>query len=71
MVGTLLAQTGDAFVSAYVAAWIHGRAAELATGDRNARGTTLDDILGMLPEAWQPVNEQHPAGVLAVLPAVR
>lgn len=71
MVGTLLAQTGDAFVSAYVAAWIHGRAAELATGDRNARGTTLDDVLSMLPEAWQPVREKHPAGVLAVLPAVR
>lgn len=71
MIGTLLAQTGDAFASACAAAWIHGRAAELATGDRNARGTTLDDVLRMLPEAWQPVKEKHPPGVLAELPAVR
>ena len=71
MVGTLLAQTGDAFASACVAAWIHGRAAELATGDRNSRGTTLDDVLRMLPEAWQPVDEKLAPGVLAELPAVR
>lgn len=71
MIGTLLAQTGDPFVSSYVAAWIHGRAAELATGDRNSRGTTLDDVLRMLPEAWQPVKEQLAPGVLAELPAIR
>ncbi|MGI8618352.1 MAG: NAD(P)H-hydrate dehydratase [Gemmatimonadaceae bacterium] len=71
MVGTLLAQTGDPFASACVAAWIHGRAAELATGGRNSRGTTLDDVLRMLPDAWQPVKEKHPRGVLAELPAVQ
>lgn len=71
MIGTLLAQTEDPFVSAYVAAWIHGRAAELATGERNARGTTLDDVLRMLPEAWQPVREKLAPGVLAELPAIR
>lgn len=71
MIGTLLAQTGDPFVSAYVAAWIHGRAAELATGDRNSRGTTLDDVLRMLPEAWQPVEQKLAPGVLAELPAIR
>lgn len=71
MIGTLLAQTRDPFVSAYVAAWIHGRAAELATGARNSRGTTLDDILSMLPEAWQPYDEKLPPGVLAKLPAIR
>lgn len=71
MIGTLLAQTGDPFVSAYVAAWIHGRAAELATGGRNSRGTTLDDVLRMLPEAWQPVEEKLAPGVLAELPAIR
>lgn len=71
MVGTLLAQTGDAFASACAAAWIHGRAAELATGDRNSRGTTLDDVLRMLPDAWQPVREKLGPGVLAELPPVR
>ncbi|HUR91412.1 MAG TPA: NAD(P)H-hydrate dehydratase [Gemmatimonadaceae bacterium] len=71
MIGTLLAQTGDPFVSACAAAWIHGRAAELATGDRNSRGTTLDDVLRMLPEAWQPVEEKLAPGVLAELPAIR
>ena len=71
MIGTLLAQTGDPFASAYASAWIHGRAAELATGDRNSRGTTLDDVLRMLPEAWQPVKEKLAPGVLAELPAIR
>ncbi|MEX1187498.1 MAG: NAD(P)H-hydrate dehydratase [Gemmatimonadaceae bacterium] len=71
MIGTLLAQTGDPFASASVAAWIHGRAAELATGERNARGTTLDDVLRKLPDAWQPVKETLAPGVLAELPAIR
>lgn len=71
MIGTLLAQTGDPFASACAAAWIHGHAAELATGSRSSRGTTLDDVLRMLPEAWQPVDETLPPGVLAELPAVR
>ena len=71
MIGTLLAQTGDPFASACAGAWIHGRAAELATGDRNSRGTTLDDVLRMLPEAWQPVKRKLAPGVLAELPAVR
>lgn len=71
MIGTLLAQTGDPFDSACVSAWIHGRAAELATGNRNARGTTLEDVLRMLPDAWQPYDEKLPPGVLAALPAIR
>ena len=71
MIGTLLAQTGDPFASATAAAWIHGRAAELATGDRNSRGTTLDDVMRKLPEAWQPVKEKPAPGVLAKLPAIR
>ncbi len=71
MVGTLLAQTLDPFASACASAWIHGRAAELATGERNSRGTTLDDVLRMLPEAWQPRREELATGVLAELPAIR
>ena len=54
-----------------MAAWTPGGAAELATGDRNSRGTTLDDVLRMLPEAWQPMKEKLAPGVLAELPAVR
>lgn len=71
IVGTLLAQTGDPFASACAGAWIHGRAAELATAGRNARGTTLDDVLLKLPDAWQPLRETLPPRVLAELPAVR
>jgi NAD(P)H-hydrate epimerase len=52
IVATLLAQTGEAFVSAAVAAWVHGRAAELASAGRPVRGTTLDDVLTRLPEVW-------------------
>lgn len=71
IIGTLLAQTGDPFCSACIAAWIHGRAAELATGDRTSRGTTLDDVMRMLPDAWQPYDEKLTLGVLGELPAIR
>ena len=65
---TLLAQMTDSGSSpaeaAAVAAFIHGRAAELC---KFIRGTTLDDILAALPAAW---NEQSPLsrpGILAEL----
>ena len=48
--GTLLAQIGLPIIAGAVAAWIHGRAAELA-GPRT-RGTTLEDVLDVLPNAW-------------------
>ena len=65
--GALLAQTGDAESSACIAAWVHGRAAELCG---YVRGVSLDDVLFALPRAW---NEREPAldaPVIARLPAV-
>jgi NAD(P)H-hydrate epimerase len=66
--GTLLAQTGKALTAGVVAAWIHGRAAELV--NPRTRGFTLDDVLMMLPSAWP--NETQPSRypVLLELPAV-
>jgi NAD(P)H-hydrate epimerase len=73
---TLLAQTGDALVAGGAAAWVHGRAAELAqqtspnVGHRPTRGVTLDDVLAALPGAWQ-LDERPPRyPVLTELPAV-
>src|SRR6185436_15705521 len=70
--GTLLGQMDDAFAAAASAAWIHGRAAErvpsAATGA--TRGTTLEDVVAELRDAW--VCDTRPARypVLAELPAV-
>jgi NAD(P)H-hydrate epimerase len=73
---TLLAQTADPLAAGAAAAWVHGRAAELAqeaspgVGYRSARGTTLDDVLAALPATWQldPRPTRYP--VLAELPSV-
>lgn len=65
--GALLAQTGDAESSACIAAWVHGRAAELCG---YVRGVSLDDVLFALPRAW---NEREPSlepPVIARLAAV-
>src|SRR5690606_3081656 len=48
IVTTLLAQSDDALGSAASAAWIHGRAAEIANQGRPIRGVTLDDVLNAL-----------------------
>jgi NAD(P)H-hydrate epimerase len=66
--GTLLAQIGDPFIASAVAAWIHGRAAELA-GPR-VRGTTLEDVLDMLPNAWSIDATPPRYPIIAELPAV-
>jgi NAD(P)H-hydrate epimerase len=65
--GTLLAQTQDATVAGCLAAWVHGRAAELC---EYVRGTTLDDVLYALPRAWNEVEPATEPPVLAELPAV-
>lgn len=54
------------------AAWVHGRAGELATARRGGvRGATLVDVLDALQEAWPRVDERRaPYPVLAELPAV-
>lgn len=69
IVATLLAQGSDARRSAAAAAWIHGRAAEIAGAGR-VRGVDLDDVIGALRDAWRLEVPQLPAPVLAELPAV-
>ena len=66
--GTLLAQMDDPLEAAACAAWIHGRAAQLAGAF--VRGTTLDDVLAMLPNAWRIDATPPRYPVLTELPAV-
>jgi len=66
---TLLAQTGDAALAGSLAAFAHGRAA-FATGERQVRGHTLDDVLGALAGVWSLEAPQARPPVLAELPAV-
>ncbi len=67
---TLLAQTADPFASAASAAWLHGRAAELATDGRAVRGLTLENVFRSLPDAWRLREEPVAYPVLAHLPRV-
>lgn len=48
---TLLAQTGNAFEAATLAAYAHGRAAAMIS-ERHVRGFTLDDVVDELREVW-------------------
>ena len=67
---TLLAQSGDALVAGACAAWVHGRAAELAGEGRSLRGVTLDDVIDALGRAW-PADVETPCyPLLAELPRV-
>lgn len=70
IVATLLAQTGDPFASACSAAWVHGRAGEIAVAEGSVRGTSLEDIVEALRRAWRLDEPAHHAAVLATLPAV-
>jgi NAD(P)H-hydrate epimerase len=70
IVGTMLAQLSGDRTSAEVAAiaaFVHGRAAELSGP---VRGTTLEDILLALPDAWNEQLEQQEEPVLACIPPV-
>ena len=67
---TLLAQGGDPFQAAACAAWVHGRAAELANVGRPVRGVTLDDVLASLGVAWSAPAPPLSLDVLALLPRV-
>lgn len=67
---TLLAQTDDALRAGAAAAWIHGRAAELASPLGDVRGVTLEDVLAALREAWRCDVASHAPHVLAELRAV-
>ncbi len=67
---TLLAQAGNALEAGAAAAWVHGRAAELAAPGGEVRGVTLDDGHGALREAWKLERPEAPPHVLAELAAV-
>jgi hydroxyethylthiazole kinase-like uncharacterized protein yjeF len=67
--GTLLAQIDDPLDAAACAAWIHGRAGELA-GARGARGPIIDDVVDALPDAWSEAPSRPRPPVLAELPAI-
>ncbi|MBX3133358.1 MAG: NAD(P)H-hydrate dehydratase [Gemmatimonadaceae bacterium] len=69
IVATLLAQTGDAFAAAASGAWIHGRAGEFAASQGSVRGTSLEDVVVALREAWRLDSPPLAADVLAELPA--
>jgi NAD(P)H-hydrate epimerase len=66
---TLLAQTGDALAAAALAAWVHGSAAERATGRRPARAVTLAAVLRALPAAWALRSSPPRFPVLATIGA--
>lgn len=68
--GTLLTQIGNAATAGAAAAWIHGRAAELAAHGR-VRGVTLEDVLTALSLCWPSRPVHGPAyPILLELPRV-
>ncbi len=71
LAGTLIAQLDNGASAGAMAAWLHGRAAELAQGPRSARAITLDDVLVALPNLWEEAVPARRVPVLAELPAVR
>jgi NAD(P)H-hydrate epimerase len=67
--GTLLAQLGNARTAGACAAWVHGRAAEIA-GRGHVRGVTFANLELALRRVWnEPLAALEPP-VLAELPAV-
>ncbi|MBC7790824.1 MAG: NAD(P)H-hydrate dehydratase [Anaerolineae bacterium] len=67
---TLLAQIDDAAAAGACAAFVHGRAAELAGRGRAVRGVALDDVIGSLGDAWNFSEADPVYPVIAELPAV-
>jgi NAD(P)H-hydrate epimerase len=70
IVATLLGQTGDGFAAATSGAWIHGRAGEIAAQQGSVRGTSLEDVVVALRNAWSLADAVPALPVLATLPAV-
>ena len=73
IIGALLAQGAPPRVAAAVGAWIHGRAAEIATVQNGSvRGVTLDEVLVAMPAAWSELAGAEPLSgfTLAQLPAL-
>jgi NAD(P)H-hydrate epimerase len=67
---TLLAQMGDSLKSGAAAAWIHGRAGEIANMGRPVRGVTIGDVLDALNHAWRLSALQPSEPILTELPAI-
>lgn len=69
MAATLLTQLGDPLRAGACAAFVHGRAAELADPHRVTRGVDLGDIVRALGEAWRAWPARPVPPVLLELPA--
>ncbi len=67
---TLLAQSGNALKAGSLAAFAHGRAADVVSRDQ-VRGFTIDDVVDVLPSVWSLDVPPPRAPVLAELRAVR
>jgi len=69
---TLLTQLGDGLAAGAAGAWVHGRAAELASAGRGPRGVTLDHVEDAIGRVWPDLAAasapRYP--VLCELPAV-
>lgn len=57
LVGALLAQGLDSFTAAALAAWLHGRAAELVANGQGTAGMAASDLLCQLPVARRELSE--------------
>lgn len=69
---TMLTQLGNGLTAGAVAAWVHGRAAELAEHGTGPRGVTLNDVEQAVSAVWSAAAAE-PAPrypVLAELPAI-
>lgn len=76
IVGTLLAQGASGADAAAIAAYVHGRAAELATDEAGSvRGITLTEVLNAFGAVWKELADVEVASdefpvVLAQLPSL-
>ena len=68
IVATLLVQGTNARSSAAAAAWVHGRAAEIA-GAGHVRGVNLNDVVAALKEAWRLESPSAVPPIIGELPA--
>jgi NAD(P)H-hydrate epimerase len=57
LIGALLAQGLEPFNAATLAAWLHGRAAELVAVGQGAAGMAASDLLCQLPVARRELSE--------------
>jgi ADP-dependent NAD(P)H-hydrate dehydratase / NAD(P)H-hydrate epimerase len=72
MTATLMAQGLPASVAGACGAWVHGRAATLATSAvraRGSRGIALEDVVSQLPAAWQVPHQPTRYPVLLAIDA--